>query len=127
MKGKLGMVYRLAKIMEARHGLESNPVPTSILSFIAHHCPSGAKNGCRAGIAALKECDNYTEKQTVAKRPYDQQETVDISEYYIYRCTYSALHSHQVNCSVVAIVLVQRAINSLKYYCLHYFLPTVYA
>ena len=37
---------RTPNMMETRHDLESNPVPTSISSFIAHHCPSVAKNGC---------------------------------------------------------------------------------
>ena len=30
-------------MMETRHGLESNLVPTSFFSFIAQHCPLGTK------------------------------------------------------------------------------------
>ena len=38
------------KIIETRHGLESNPVPTSILSFIAIIAPWGAKMDVGTGL-----------------------------------------------------------------------------
>ena len=41
MKGDVGM----ADQQETRHGLESNPVPTtSFFNFIAPHCSSGGQN-----------------------------------------------------------------------------------
>ena len=41
---------RSAKMIETRHGLESNPVPTSILSFIAIIAPWGAKMDVGTGV-----------------------------------------------------------------------------
>ena len=37
-------------MIETRHGLESNPVPTSILSFIAIIAPWGAKMDVGTGL-----------------------------------------------------------------------------
>ena len=41
---------RSAKMIETRHGLESNPVPTSILSFIAIIALWGAKMDVGTGL-----------------------------------------------------------------------------
>ena len=49
MKGDVGMLDQQKKI-ETRHGLESNPVPTSILSFIAIIAPWGAKMDAGTGL-----------------------------------------------------------------------------
>ena len=49
MKGDVGMLDQ-QKMIETRHGLESNPVPTSILSFIAIIAPWGAKMDVGTGL-----------------------------------------------------------------------------
>ena len=41
---------RSIKMLKTRHGLESNPVPTSFFDFIARHCSLGTKKDVGTGL-----------------------------------------------------------------------------